>query len=176
MENNWDIVKVLRYARHDWLNKIQLLKGNLSLNRIERAQAIIDEIVMESQQEARLSNLQLPQFAALLLITNWQQHYFSLEYEVLGDIPSVKMDDNLLTNWTSSFFELLNTCIEAFQENHLSVSILPEENGAHVFFDFTGTIIKKEELEGFLKKSQVSVNIKEFSNHELSFEMQWKNT
>jgi stage 0 sporulation protein B (sporulation initiation phosphotransferase) len=86
------------------------------------------------------------------------------------------MDDNLLTNWTSSFFELLNTCIEAFQENHLSVSILPEENGAHVFFDFTGNILKKEELEEFLKTSQVSVNIKEFSNHELSFEMQWKNT
>jgi stage 0 sporulation protein B (sporulation initiation phosphotransferase) len=176
MENNWDIVKVLRYARHDWLNKIQLIKGNLSLNRLERAQDIIDEIVMEAQQEARLSNLNLPNFAALLLITNWNHHHFLLEYEVLGDIQSVKMDDTELTKWTSSFFSTLNTCIEAFQENHLSISILPLEKGAQFFFDFSGSILSKDELESFLKESCEDVKLKEISNQELSFEMMWNNT
>jgi stage 0 sporulation protein B (sporulation initiation phosphotransferase) len=143
---------------------------------MERAQAIIDEIVMEAQQEAKLSNLNLPNFAALLLITNWNHYYFLLEYEVLGDIQSVKMDDIELTQWTSSFFAILNTCIEAFQENHLSISIMPEENGARFFFDFTGSILRREELEGFLKKSQNKVILKEISNQELSFEMEWENT
>ncbi|WP_442595217.1 Spo0B C-terminal domain-containing protein [Neobacillus sp. D3-1R] len=176
MENNWDIVNVLRYARHDWLNKIQLIKGNLSLNRLERAQDIIDEIVMEAQQEAKLSNLQLPHFAALLLVTNWQNYYFRLEYEVLGDIHSVKMNDNELTEWTSSFFDFLNTCIEAFQENHLSISILPEENGVKFFFDFTGSIQKREELERFIKESNQEIMLKELTEEELSFELQWGNT
>jgi stage 0 sporulation protein B (sporulation initiation phosphotransferase) len=176
MDNNWDIVKVLRYARHDWLNKIQLIKGNLSLNRLERAQDIIDEIVMEAQQEARLSNLNLPQFASLLLITNWNQNYFQLEFEVLGDNQSVKMDDNKLTAWTSSFFTILNNCIEAYQENHLSLSILPNENRAQFFFDFSGTILKQKELETFLKESHEGVILKEFSNTEFSFEMEWFNT
>lgn len=173
MDKNWDIVNVLRYARHDWLNKIQLIKGNLSLNKLERVQNIIDEIVMETQQEARLSNLNLPQFASLLLISNWKQYYFQIEYEVLGDIQSVKMDDTELTSWTTSFFTILNNSIEAFQENHLSISILPQENRVQFFFDFTGSILKREELEIFLKKSQVSVIIKEFSDQELSFEMEW---
>lgn len=176
MENNWDVVKVLRYARHDWLNKIQLIKGNLSLNRLERAQDIINEIVMEAQQEARLSNLNLPHFAGLLLITNWKQHHFRIEYEVLGDIQSVKLDDTLLTEWTSMFFVTLNACIEVFQENHLSISILPKENGAQFFFDFTGSILKQSELEDFLMDSHNGVNIKEISEKELSFEMQWEIT
>lgn len=176
MEKNWDIVTVLRYARHDWLNKIQLIKGNLSLNRLERAQDIIDEIVMEAQQEAKLSNLKLPNFAALLLVTNWNNYYFRLEYEVLGDLQSVMMDDTQLTEWTSSFFGFLNTCIEAFQENHLSISVLPEVNGAQFFFDFTGSILKQEELKAFLEKSHPAVNLKEISETELSFELQWVNT
>jgi stage 0 sporulation protein B (sporulation initiation phosphotransferase) len=176
MENNWDIVKVLRYARHDWLNKVQLIKGNLSLNRLERVQDIIDEIVMAAQQEAKLSNLNLPQFAGLLLITNWNQHHFRLEYEVLGDIQWVKMDDTRLTSWTSAFFENLNRCIEAFQENHLSISILPEENSVQFYFDFTGSIVKREELEIYLKGSHENVSIKEISDNELSFEMRWETT
>jgi stage 0 sporulation protein B (sporulation initiation phosphotransferase) len=174
MNHNWDIVKVLRYARHDWLNKIQLIKGNLSLNRLERAQDIIDEIVMEAQLEAKLSNLQLPQFASLLLVTNWNNHYFRLEYEVLGDIQSVKMDDTQLTNWTGSFFAKIDSCIEAFQENHLSISIMPQENGVQFFFDFTGTILNQEEIETFLKNSHEGVNIKESSESELSFELLWE--
>ncbi|MFD2446208.1 Spo0B C-terminal domain-containing protein [Bacillus sp. CGMCC 1.16607] len=176
MDNNWNTVNVLRYARHDWLNKIQLIKGNLSLNRLERAQDIIDEIVMEAQQEARLSNLQLPHFAALLLVTNWNNYYFRLEYEVLGDIQSVKMDDTQLTNWTSSLFMTLNSCIEAFQENHLSISILPHENGVQFFFDFTGTIVKPKEIEVFLKDSHECVKIKDISESELSFELNWEIT
>jgi stage 0 sporulation protein B (sporulation initiation phosphotransferase) len=174
MDNNWDIVKVLRFARHDWLNKIQLLKGNLSLNRIERVQDIIDEIVVEAQQEARLSNLNLPNFAALLLIANWKQYYFTLEYEVLGDIQTVKMDDTELTGWTSSYFDVLNSCIEPFQENHLSVSILPEEKMTKFFFDFTGSILNKEELLSYLEETPV--HIKEVSENEISFEMLWENT
>ena len=66
MEKEWDIVEVLRHSRHDWLNKLQLIKGNLDLNRIDRAKAIIDEIVIEVQHESKLSNLHIPLFASLL--------------------------------------------------------------------------------------------------------------
>ncbi|WP_312471145.1 Spo0B domain-containing protein, partial [Neobacillus sp.] len=45
MGKEWDIVEVLRHSRHDWLNRLQLIKGNLDLNRIDRAKAVIDEIV-----------------------------------------------------------------------------------------------------------------------------------
>jgi stage 0 sporulation protein B (sporulation initiation phosphotransferase) len=171
MDKYWDVVEVLRYARHDWLNKIQLIKGNLALNRPERVQNIIEEIVMEAQQEARLSNLQLPRFASLLLVTNWNNHHFKLEYEVLGDIQSVKMDDTLLTNWTKKFFDSLDSCIEAFQDNHLSISITPLESTLVCEFDFSGSVFNQEIIASFLKDS--NVKMKDLTESEFSFELVW---
>ena len=75
------------------LNKLQLIKGNLDLNRIDRAKAYIDEIVIEAQHESKLSNLNLPLFASLLLRSNWEKHSFELEYEVLKDPEPLEMND-----------------------------------------------------------------------------------
>jgi stage 0 sporulation protein B (sporulation initiation phosphotransferase) len=171
MEKEWDIVEVLRHSRHDWLNRLQLIKGNLDLNRIDRAKAYINEIVIEAQHEAKLSNFHLPKFASLLLKSNWENHLFQLEYEVLNDIEAVEINDDILSNWTKSFFICLDQAIEAFQENHLSITIQPQSNGVRFFFDFSGIIIKKELIEQFLNFSEIEVTIKEFSENELGLEV-----
>jgi stage 0 sporulation protein B (sporulation initiation phosphotransferase) len=115
MGKEWDIVEVLRHSRHDWLNRLQIIKGNLDLNRIDRAKAVIDEIVIEAQHETRLTNLHIPLFASLVLKSNWENPFFKLEYEILLDSESVKIDDLVLTVWAKSFFSCLNRAIEAFQ-------------------------------------------------------------
>jgi hypothetical protein len=53
---------------------------------------------------------------------------------------------------------------------------LPNENRAQFFFDFSGTILNQKELETFLKESHEGVILKEISNTEFSFEMEWFNT
>ncbi len=171
MGNEWDIVKVLRHSRHDWLNKLQLIKGNLDLNRIDRAKQVIDEIVIETQHETKLSNLHMPLFAALLLKSNWENPSFKLEYEVLLDSESIKIDDVVLTNWTNSLFLCLNQAIEAFQENHLSITIEPQSDGIRFFFDFSGIIINKELIEKFLVDPLLDLVVKEFTDNELALEL-----
>ncbi|MDE5052244.1 Spo0B domain-containing protein [Niallia taxi] len=32
MNRNRDTIEFLKHERHDWLNKLQLLKGNMALN------------------------------------------------------------------------------------------------------------------------------------------------
>jgi stage 0 sporulation protein B (sporulation initiation phosphotransferase) len=173
MEKEWDIVEVLRHSRHDWLNRLQLIKGNLDLNRIDRVKAYIDEIVIESQNESKLSNFQLPMFASLLLKSNWEKHSFQLEYEVLTDPQAAKINDLVLTNWTNRFFSCLDQAIEAFQENHLSITIEPELHGVRFFFDFSGIIIRNELIEQFLtsKTPEMDIEVKEFSESELALEV-----
>lgn len=171
MDKEWDIVEVLRHSRHDWLNRLQLIKGNLDLNRIDRAKEYINEIVIEAQHESRLSNLRLPKFASLLLKLNWERHLFLLEYEVINDLEAVEINDNILSNWTKSFFICLDHAIEAFQENHLSITIQPQSDGVRFFFDFSGIIIKKELIEQFLNSSEIQCVVKEFSENELSLEV-----
>lgn len=171
MDKEWDIVEVLRHSRHDWLNRLQLIKGNLDLNRMDRAKAYINEIVIEVQHESKLSNLHLPIFASLLLKSNWENHLFQLEYEVLNEIEAVEINDEILSNWTNSFFICLDKAIGAFQENHLSITIQPQSDGVRFFFDFSGIIIKKELIEQFLISSEIECVIKEFSESELGLEI-----
>lgn len=171
MEKEWNIIEVLRHSRHDWLNKLQLIKGNLDLNRIDRAKAVIHEIIIETQHETKLSNLSLPKFAALLLKTNWENYSFRLEYEVFQDSVYIKINDESLTDWTKSFFTCLNEAIEAFQENNLSITIEPQTNGIRFFFDFRGIIINNKLIEKFLTTSTIQVEVKELSDSEFSVEV-----
>jgi stage 0 sporulation protein B (sporulation initiation phosphotransferase) len=173
MEKDWDIIEVLRHSRHDWLNKLQLIKGNLDLNRIDRAKTVIDEIVIEAQHETKLSNLPMPRFASLLLKANWVQNAFKLEYEVFEDQESLKIQDEVLTNWTELFFSCLNQAIEVFHENNLSVTIEPQSEGIRFFFDFSGTIINNELIEKFLsdQKDLLDVTVREFFENELALEV-----
>jgi stage 0 sporulation protein B (sporulation initiation phosphotransferase) len=174
MKNEWSTIDILRHARHDWLNKLQLIKGNIDLNKPERVKEIIQEIVVEAQQEANLSNLKMPEFAALLLTYNWESHSFQLEFEVLNEIKCLDLNDQLLTDWTSSFFACLHIAVEAYGDNHLSVSIETQENGVRFFFDFSGIIKDKERLEKFLDVNQqdlLSIKVLEFSQQELALEV-----
>jgi stage 0 sporulation protein B (sporulation initiation phosphotransferase) len=150
MNKEWDTIEVLRHARHDWMNQLQLIKGNLSLNKVDRAKEIIEEIIMEARQDAKLSNLHLPQFASTLLTCNWENHHFQLEYEVMDSQNFHRLDDQLLTRWTEQLFDALNSSIEQYQENHLSVTIEPQEKGIGFFFDFSGIINDKNRLIRFL--------------------------
>ncbi|MCM3765431.1 sporulation initiation phosphotransferase B [Neobacillus niacini] len=171
MEKEWDIIEVLRHSRHDWLNKLQLIKANLDLGRIDRAKKVIDEIVIETQHETKLSNLSLPKFAALLLKTNWENHSFRLEYEVFQDSEYIKIDDGSLADWTKSFFNCLDQAIEAFQENDLSITIEPQSNGIRFFFDFRGIISNNQLMETFMASSVINAEVKELSDSELALEV-----
>lgn len=172
MKTDWDVIEVLRYARHDWLNKIQLIKGNLALNKIDRAKEIIDEIVVDAQAEAKLSNLNIPQFASLLLTYNWENHLFQVEYDVMDSKMTGYLNDVWLTNWTSSFFSCLNSSIKPFCENYLSITIDPQMDGTRFFFDFRGIITSMKQVEQFLEKAHSAPNIviQSATEQELSFE------
>jgi stage 0 sporulation protein B (sporulation initiation phosphotransferase) len=174
MEKEWNMIEVLRHSRHDWLNKLQLIKGNLDLNRIDRAKAIIDEIVIESQHETKLSNLHIPIFASLLFRANWENNIFHLEYEVLQESGMLHINELVLTEWTKEFFACLNGSINALDENNLAISIDSQEGGARFFFDFSGIIKQKARIEKFLAETctiDLVITVKEFSEQELAFEV-----
>jgi stage 0 sporulation protein B (sporulation initiation phosphotransferase) len=174
MKKEWDTLSVLRHARHDWLNKIQLIKGNLALDKVERVKEIIDEIIIEARQESKLTNLNLPQFASSLLTCNWENHSFQIEYEVTDSQNIHSLDDQLLASWTEELFTSLDESIEKFQENYLSVTIDPGEDGIRFFFDFSGIITDNTSLMSFLERAvapSMTVQVGAATEDELSIEV-----
>jgi stage 0 sporulation protein B (sporulation initiation phosphotransferase) len=159
MEKQWRIVDVLRHSRHDWLNKIQLIKGNLALNKIERVYEIINDIICEMQHETKLTNLKAVQFAELLMTYNWQPRLISLEYEVLGEERDLSLYDEDLTQWSSSFLAFMERQADARQENHMSISIevMPEE--VNIFFDYSGAMEDTNAIRDWLYRHPPSPSI-----------------
>ncbi|WP_042354928.1 Spo0B C-terminal domain-containing protein [Bacillus rubiinfantis] len=170
MEKHWDIIEILRYSRHDWMNKLQLIKGNIELNRIDRVKTIIDDIIVEAQNESKLSNLPLTNFVSLLLKANWENYNFKLEYEVLTELNSVKINDALLTTWTKQFFSCIHNAVEEFQDNDLTIVIDPGTSGIRFFFELSGIIINRELIKGFLAEinHSLDIEVKDFSECDLA--------
>ncbi|MFL6555548.1 MAG: Spo0B C-terminal domain-containing protein, partial [Bacillus sp. (in: firmicutes)] len=104
---------------------------------------------------------------------NWENLSFKVAYEVLQDSDSIPMNEEPMTKWTSLFFTCLNEAIEAFQENHLSITIDSQSMGIRFFFDFSGIIIKSKVIKEFLvgPTSQLDMVVKDFSESELALEV-----
>jgi stage 0 sporulation protein B (sporulation initiation phosphotransferase) len=174
--NDWNVVDILRHSRHDWLNKLQLIKGNLALNRIERAKEIIEEIVIETQNEAKLTNFQMPSLAGYLMTYNWDSHHFSLEFEVLGNTHNLASYDEDIKNWCEQFFTKLDESVTKLGDNHLSISIHPTDKEVRFFFDFSGTITNTYQVKEWLHSSNwdeiIQLSELHVNEHELTVELQ----
>jgi stage 0 sporulation protein B (sporulation initiation phosphotransferase) len=58
IDKPFSVNEALRYARHDFLNQLQLIKMNIDLARLEEAKAAIDHYTTEVKEIYELSLLQ----------------------------------------------------------------------------------------------------------------------
>ncbi|MBK5462486.1 Spo0B domain-containing protein [Peribacillus sp. TH16] len=178
MDKNWTTIETLRQTRHDWLNRIQIIKGNLELNKIDRVKGIIDEIIIETQNEARLTNLNLPKFSEMLLTSNWNNGSFYCEYEIIDVFEGSTELDELMYRWTNDYFKVLEKNLDPFFENILAVSMCKKEiSDMRCSFHMQGRFIDQAAVMEFLEKSltaEQSIDILECNEDELFFKMDIK--
>ena len=147
METKWTTVELLRHARHDWLNKIQLIKGNMALGKMDRVSGLVDEMIVEAQQEAKISNMKMPLLAELLLTGKWLHYTFDITYEMLDDLNGYPEYDELITNWMKKLFKEVNQRVDAIPNPHLTILLSKsEDTSLKIGFDFQGQVNNKEEL------------------------------
>ncbi|WP_257346298.1 sporulation initiation phosphotransferase B [Pseudalkalibacillus decolorationis] len=151
MKYKWNTIDLLRHARHDWLNQLQLIKGNLSLDKTDRAKEIIDEVVQHAKNEAKISNLRMPLMAELFMTYNWQQNTYRIDYEVIGEERDLSNYDRPLYEWTSHFLIQLEKCIVLDGEPHLMVTIQLLNSQVRVSFDFAGKLGGVSSIDGWDK-------------------------
>ncbi|WP_243290689.1 Spo0B C-terminal domain-containing protein [Bacillus sp. FJAT-47783] len=150
-EESWSIVEILSHSRHDWMNKLQLLKGNLALKKYDRAKEIIDEIVIEAQHESKLSNLHMNSFAEYIITYNWLKSDVKIEYVVLGDVLNLSTWDVPLTKWAKKLFSLLEVAALPKHDHEMMLTIETDrEEGARFSFSFQGILKETDEINAFL--------------------------
>ncbi|MCJ7839910.1 sporulation initiation phosphotransferase B [Lederbergia sp. NSJ-179] len=173
MKDKEEALTLLQHVRHDWLNRIQLIKSYLTLGKIDQAERVIEEVILESQQEARLTKLGLPEFATLLLFHNWGWggHTFQIEYEVIHDLPAHYIDDLELTSWMTNFFHSINEVLHPLYGHQLYITIESMENRLSCIFDYEGKLKNLDRLQQWLltnENDQVHINMEKASETEFS--------
>jgi len=169
----WNVIEVLRYARHDWLNRLQLIKGYIALGNLEKVDEIMNEIIYTAEQESKLSNLTLSKFATLLLTFNWEQHAFVVHYEVSGQRKFTNFIDEKIFQWFSSLLQLIDDCADPNAQNDLYIDVNLEEDVLCFFIEFYGIIKETKAIRQFLHKQtpNFSINSVNINEEALSFEV-----
>lgn len=153
MDNNKNFIDLLRHYRHDWLNVLQIIKGNIALNRLDRVENIINDIVIHTENESKLSNLQIPKVAYYFITYNWQNHSIHLDYEIIGDVVDLSEYEETIYRWCSEFIHLLNECCYSYMENSLYVKFQLFNNDYRIIFDFAGKLPKREKIVTWLNSN-----------------------
>ncbi|MDN4072740.1 Spo0B C-terminal domain-containing protein [Fictibacillus terranigra] len=151
MGKDWSTLELLRHARHDWLNQLQLIKANLSMGRAERANEIIEEIILASRHESNLMNLKVPELAEYLITFNWLKHPIVLETKVTGEIRDLSKAEKVLLEACQSLFGVMNRSVNPLAENRIVFTISNEQDPSAFMFRLTGSIHNSEEFESELQ-------------------------
>ena len=134
-------LELLQHSRHDWMNRLQVIKGNLELSNIDRAKEVIEEIIIEVRQEAQLSSLGVPRLSEWLLTYNWKRSSrLSVKYELLseGRIP-IELDSPVL-EWLKWIVDKIEKSVPADVDNELYLifQIDQEQSAFRVLLEYEG--------------------------------------
>ncbi|KKB34532.1 Spo0B C-terminal domain-containing protein [Bacillus thermotolerans] len=169
------VIEVLQHSRHDWMNHIQLIKGFLSLGKIQEAERAIEQTVMQARQEAHVCSLPFPELAEMLVTFNWKKHLFRLDCEVVDRNIHIEAEEACLVQWLSFIFDALENGVEPYAENHLYLAIEEAEKGIRFFFEFSGIITEIEALNSQLEEALGASHVQRWKVHSYSAkEMQFE--
>jgi len=164
-----ELLEYLRHHRHDWLNVIQILKGQLSLGKIEDAQKYLDQQIIKAHYESKITALGHAGLAFELITYNWKQNVLLLEVEI-EDIDEGRDQDltnryPILINGLPFILTQLQGFCEKYEENHLLLVLQVYPEQLLMIIEMEGTFKQYEQeralegIEAWIKAEQGSLSI-----------------
>ncbi len=148
--------------RHDYLNHWQVIMGNLQLQKPEKALAYMKETIAVQEQEQKISHLQEPALAAILLglMIGLRQEGFTATL----DFPEgMKKKDIWRDHWREEYVEGLygytRECLELSSQSRLLSNVTAE---VYLFEELSGltcqVILADEQTVLFDKLLKLTIN------------------
>ncbi len=166
MTNHLDIIEALRHTRHDWLNVMQLIKGNLALKRYDRIEEIINEVARQSNSESKISNIQAPSVVHYLLTYNWSCNQMKVEIDVAGDVFSLAKKEKCILWLCEQIMGNLASKSAVDTENHLLLTFLFKDEQCELTFDYQGKLQNQDDWLDDLLMREPDVELLEINEHE----------
>ena len=166
IDKPFSVNEALRYARHDFLNQLQLIKMNIDLARLEEAKAAIDHYTTEVKEIYELSKLKMPLTTEWLQTANWRFPGFQVKITSQIDSNCEPALDEQIHDVLERATVLLHSKLDPFTEQELHVHIICIPVKFNVTFEASG---KWEPLaHDFSHASQLTLN------HECKTTKNWR--
>lgn len=165
MKKDWDPLEILRNSRHDWLNRLQLIKGHLALNRTDRVHELIEEMTKQARQESRLSDLGIDRVAETFLTFHWQPHPYELQYEITGTPRQLSFWHQALESFFTRLFSKFDENCSTKEKNRLFVSFQPNSEPPRIEVLFTGGLKEITKRSSFINVHEPGLYVEKYEHH-----------
>ncbi|MFB7158129.1 Spo0B domain-containing protein [Lysinibacillus sp. NPDC056232] len=132
------ISEVIRFANHDYVNQLQIIRMNLDLGRIDESKKLIQNYSEQLQVLSILNRLQLPQTIEWLQTAGWR--YPSLPMKLSGDIKmsvTNTVDSEVVDYLNKTVMHVYDT-LDPFTEQSLVLDVRVDDHTFAVTFTLNG--------------------------------------
>lgn len=159
------ISEVLRFANHDFLNQLQLIKMNLDLGRVEESKKIIEQISEQCKVNSNINKLQLPKTVEWLQTLHWRYPAFQIEVKCNVTAPVEILKDEFIVDYLEKTVIHVNDHLDPYTEQLLTIDIDSSQELFKLIFDLKG----KWESELFQNQALGSMKIEIMEQTDISW-------
>lgn len=138
------ISEVLRFANHDFMNQLQLIKMNLDLGRVEESKKIIEKLSEQSKTFSNIGKLKLPKTVEWLLTLQWRYPAFDINIYCNLSKPYVSKEDESIVDYLEKTIIHIYDQLDPFTEQLLSIEINVDQETLQLIVDVKGNWTAKE--------------------------------
>ncbi|QCR33021.1 Spo0B domain-containing protein [Lysinibacillus sp. SGAir0095] len=132
------VIDVLKFANHDYMNQLQLLKMNLDLGRVQEAKSIIEKFSEQSKTFSNINKLKLPKTVEWLQTMQWRYQEFETTLNSNVTFPVDLEKDELIVEYLEKTVIHVCDSLDPYTEQLLDISIESNEKIFTLLFSLKG--------------------------------------
>ncbi|AYC29738.1 Spo0B domain-containing protein [Paenisporosarcina cavernae] len=164
--------EALRFAKHDFLNQLQLIQMNLDLGRVDEAKRIISTYTKSSQEAVSLKKLGLPVLLEWFQTVNWRFPAFDFAFEMTITHPIEESHDQPFVSFFESILQQMNNVIDPYTEQKVTFQLVQHNASFTVNVIFEGKWEQWTETPFECKDCQIRQKLDGFTYREIQLLME----
>ncbi|MDF2607659.1 MAG: hypothetical protein K0S34_1855 [Bacillales bacterium] len=169
-----DKLDIIRLIRHDWLNRLQVIQGNIVLEKYDTANEYIKEVIHKERNSSVLATTEMPKVTFLLLSHNWKSSPIILDFEVTGEVFILDSIDDSLEAVLKNLIQVLEKYAVSSSNHFLNVDF-GYTDSLTIYIDYNGEQKELDEFKNWLKSLDemglFKQNLIAIENKQISFEI-----
>ncbi|MEG0450988.1 MAG: Spo0B domain-containing protein, partial [Lysinibacillus sp.] len=117
------ISEVLRFANHDYVNHLQLIRMNLDLGRIDETKKLIQDYSEQLRVLSNINRLQLPKTGEWLQTVRWQYPSVQVELSCQVENPVLNNIDEAIVYYLNNTINHVYHTLDPYTEQQLMLDV-----------------------------------------------------